>query len=211
MIAERIKEIRKGMEWAEISARSGASTLVGASKLNTDVRVDDVKELFRSMNWWKSIGDDNVRSMVLSAMSESHEFIRRTSELFTAILRSRDIPEMWRTAVLSVLYKGKGSRQDPSNSRGISLMPILAKAHEKILVDRIVVFLEANGCFDQNTNGSRKGRSAVDNAMLVQMAAELVILDGGKLLGVFLDDWTRGNVIPQLSGRGSCGRSWRRE
>jgi hypothetical protein len=60
--------------------------------------------------------------MVLSAMSESHEFIRRTSELFAAILRSRDIPEMWRTIVLSVLYKGKGSRQDPSNSRGIALM-----------------------------------------------------------------------------------------
>ena len=48
--------------------------------------------------------------------------------------------------------------------------------------------LEANGRFDQNTNGSRKGRSAVDNAMLVQMAAELVILGGGKLLGVFLDE-----------------------
>jgi hypothetical protein len=78
---------------AEISARSGASTLVGASKLNADVRTHDVKELFRSMNWWKSIGDDNVRSMVLSAMSESHEFISRTSELLTAILRSRDIPE----------------------------------------------------------------------------------------------------------------------
>jgi hypothetical protein len=64
----------------------------------------------------------------------------------------------------------------------------LAKAYEEILVDRIVVFLEANGRFDQNTNGSRKGRSAVGNAMLVQMAAELVILDGGKLLGVFLDE-----------------------
>jgi hypothetical protein len=110
-IAERVKEIRKGLEWwAEISARSGASTLVGASRLNADVRADDVRKLFRSLNWWKSIGDDNVRSMVLLAMSESHEFIHRTPELFTAILRSRDIPGMWRTIVLSVLYKGKGSK-----------------------------------------------------------------------------------------------------
>jgi hypothetical protein len=87
-----------------------------------------------------------------------------------AILRSRDISEMWRTIVLSVLYKGKGSRQGLSNSRGIALMSIMAKAYEKILVDRrIVVFLEANGRFDQNTNGSRMGRSAVDNAMLVHL------------------------------------------
>ena len=60
MIAERIKEIRRGLEWAEINARSGAITLVGASRLNADVRAGGVRKLFRSLNWWKSIGDDNV-------------------------------------------------------------------------------------------------------------------------------------------------------
>jgi hypothetical protein len=73
MTAERIKEIRKGMEWAEISqcAQCGASTLVGARRLNADMRADDVKGLFRSLNWWKSSGDDNVRSHSKSIPSKT--------------------------------------------------------------------------------------------------------------------------------------------
>jgi hypothetical protein len=49
------------------------------------------------------------------------------------------------------LYKGKGKKQDASNTRGIALLSILAKAYEKILVDRIIIFLEKNGQFDQNS------------------------------------------------------------
>ena len=89
---------------------------------------------------------------------------------------------------MAVLYKGKGPRQDPTNCRAIALLSILMKAYEKILVDRVIHFLEANGEFDQNTNGSRKHRSAVDNAMLILMAAEIVVMGGGKLIGAFLDE-----------------------
>jgi hypothetical protein len=54
------------------------------------------------------------------------------------------------------------------------------KAYEKNLVDRALKFLELHG--------SRKSRSAVDNAMLILMASEIVVLRGGKLLGTFLDE-----------------------
>jgi hypothetical protein len=75
----------------------------------------------------------------------------------------------------------------------------------------MVVFLEANGRFDQNTNGSRKGRSAVDNAMLVQMAAELVILEGRKLLGVLSYSFPGGYHVGALGGGGRgrhLARDW---
>ena len=140
--------------------------------MNRDITVDDVRSMFKSLNWWKSTGHDDIRAAVLGVMEGSDSFGQRTSELFTAILRSRDIPEQWRVVILTILYKGKGSRQDPSNCRAIALLSILMKAYEKILVDRALKFLELHGEFDQNTNGSRKSRSAVDNAMLILMASE---------------------------------------
>jgi hypothetical protein len=139
-----------------------------------------VSKLFKSLDWWKSTGFDDIRAAILAVMADSKEFEGRTGELFTSILRSRDVPRQWRVVIMAVLYKGKGPRQDPTNCRAISLLSILMKAYEKILVDRVIHFLEANGEFDQNTNGSRKHRSAVDNAMLILMAAEIVVMGGGK-------------------------------
>jgi hypothetical protein len=210
----QVAKLRSGITELTDSETQNPGKYKGVQALNADITPVEVVKLFGAMNWWKSIGHDEIRGSILSVLSASRAFAARTSELFTAILRSSDIPQQWRVVILTVLYKGKGVKQDASNTRGIALLSILAKAYEKILVDRIIIFLERNGQFDQNTNGLRKGRSAVDNAMLVMMAAEAVLLEGGRLLGAFLDERKcyptafRDGIMLALHQAGVTGDVW---
>ena len=43
--------------------------------------------------------------------------------------------EIWRSAVIVPLYKGKGERTECKNYRGISLLSVVGKIYAEILVD----------------------------------------------------------------------------
>ena len=46
------------------------------------------------------------------------------------------MPEDWRSAVIVVLYKGKGERTEYKNYRDISLLNVVGKLYAQILVDK---------------------------------------------------------------------------
>ena len=92
-ISRLVAKLRTGATWATDSEIKSPGTFKGVQALNADISYKEVVKLFGSMNWWTSVGHDDVRGSILSVLSESGAFVERTSELFTAILRSRDIPE----------------------------------------------------------------------------------------------------------------------
>ena len=47
------------------------------------------------------------------------------------------LPEDWRSAVIVLLYKGKGARNECKNYRGISLLSMVGKIYAGILIDRV--------------------------------------------------------------------------
>ena len=47
------------------------------------------------------------------------------------------VPEKRRSAVIVQLYKGKGERTECEIYRGISLLSVVGKINEEILVDRV--------------------------------------------------------------------------
>ena len=47
------------------------------------------------------------------------------------------VPEDWGSAVIVLLYKGKGERTECKNYRGISLLSMVGKIYVGILVERV--------------------------------------------------------------------------
>ena len=47
------------------------------------------------------------------------------------------VPEDWRSAVIVLLYKGKGERTEGKNDRGIILLSLVEKIDAGILVESI--------------------------------------------------------------------------
>ena len=48
------------------------------------------------------------------------------------------MPEDWRSAVIVPLYKGKGEMTKCKNYTGISLLSVVGKIYEGILIDRVL-------------------------------------------------------------------------
>ena len=67
------------------------------------------------------------------------------------VFESGVVPEDWRSAVIVPLYKGKGERTECSNYRGITLLSVVGKIHERILVDRVHKVTE--GLIDDEQEG----------------------------------------------------------
>ena len=47
------------------------------------------------------------------------------------------MPDEWKTAIVTPLFKNKGDSNDLNNYRGISILPPLCKVFEKLLAIRI--------------------------------------------------------------------------
>uniref|UniRef100_K7F0K2 Reverse transcriptase domain-containing protein n=1 Tax=Pelodiscus sinensis TaxID=13735 RepID=K7F0K2_PELSI len=72
------------------------------------------------------------------------------------------VPLDWRIANIVPIFK-KGEKSDPGNYRPVSLTSVVCKILEKILKEKVVRDIEANGNWDKLQHGFTKGRSCQTN------------------------------------------------
>ena len=91
-------------------------------------------------------------------------------DLFVKVWETNTIPCDWRTGVILPLYKGKGSKSDCGNHRGITLLSVPGKAFAHMLLERIKpLFLEKRR--PQQT-GFTPGRSTVDRILALSLISQ---------------------------------------
>ena len=78
--------------------------------------------------------------------------------IFNLSLQTGIFPQKWKIATVVPLFKG-AARDEVSNYRPISLLPLPGKILEKIVHRRISLFLENNNLLCKEQNGFRKSRS----------------------------------------------------
>ncbi len=79
------------------------------------------------------------------------------SIMFTNIFLSGIVPDSFKKADVTPLYKGKGKRTSSSSFRAIFSLSFLVKLFEKILYDKLLYYTHAS--LDQNQHGFRKFKS----------------------------------------------------
>lgn len=73
----------------------------------------------------------------------------------------KQIPNIWKDANVSALFKNKGARTDPSNYRPVSLTCIPCKICEKTVRDVLMKHMNDNNLFTNCQYGFREKRSCV--------------------------------------------------
>jgi len=111
------------------------------------------------------------------------------TKLFNLSLRTGIVPQDWRDANVSPLYK-KGSKNKPENYRPVSLTSIVGKMLESIIKDHMTEHLTRFQLIRSTQHGFTKGRSCLTNLlnffedvtkeMDVGNAIDLVYLDFSK-------------------------------
>ena len=98
--------------------------------------------IISKMKGKKSSGDDNISSKLIKSLKG--EIAYPLSLLINSSLESGIVPASMKIAKVLPLYKGK-DRQQLSNYRPISLLPVLSKVLEKVVHTNLCKFLNLNG------------------------------------------------------------------
>ena len=109
------------------------------------------------------------------------------TDLFNLCLSTGSIPDDWKVAFLTPIYKGKGSKSSLDNYRPISILSPISKVFENLLSIQLRQFFESNGIFSSSQFGFRKFLSCeiALNSILDRWG---IALDDRKyVIAIFLD------------------------
>ena len=88
--------------------------------------------------------------------------------IFNKIFILGYFPKTWSISMIKPLYKGKGSKMDPSKYRGVSLMSCMGKVFCSVMNNRLVKHLEERNEFQKEQIAFRKGYRTSDHIMVLQ-------------------------------------------
>lgn len=106
--------------------------------------------------------------------------------IFNTCLLTGTFPESMQRARVSVLFKS-GDKNDFSNYRPVSVLPVISKGLEKIICKRVSSFCDKHSILTERQFGFRRGMST-ELALLTQKEFILNGFENNKLtLGIFID------------------------
>ena len=133
------------------------------SKLKSiEITEEDVKNKLDKLKVGKSPGPDEIHPKFLYELR--NELVRPLTKLFTLSLNSGIIPQEWKDAVVTPLFK-KGNKSNVKNYRPVSLTSIVGKILESIMKDHIVEHLDKFHLIRSSQHGFTKGRSCLSNLL----------------------------------------------
>ena len=97
------------------------------------------------------------------------------AKLFNTILKSGIIPSSWCISFISPIYKNKGSKSDPDNYRGISLISCLGKLFTALINERLTTFINNNNIIGEEQAGFRSGYSTHDHIFALHSIIDLYL------------------------------------
>ncbi|KFV82338.1 RNA-directed DNA polymerase from mobile element jockey, partial [Struthio camelus australis] len=103
------------------------------------VEEDRVRDLLSKPDIHKSMGPDRMHPQVLRELADV--IARPLSIIFERSWRSGEVPEDWKKASVTPVFQ-KGKKEEPGNSRPVSLTSIPGKVMEQLLLEVITKHVE---------------------------------------------------------------------
>ena len=148
---------------------------------------DDVIRELRNINISKSQGPDGIHPKLLKGLEGNLNFVIAVTKLFQTCASSGKIPEQWKTANVTSIYK-KGSRKDALNYRPVSLTCIICKIYEKFIRRHILNFISNK--IDPSQHGFVERKSCLSN-LLECVESIIELLEEGAPVDVFYFDFCK--------------------
>jgi hypothetical protein len=115
---------------------------------------NEVSCIINSMKNSSSSGSDGITSSDLKTISE--EIIGTLVNLINTSFNEGKFPDCLKHAIITPIHKA-GPKNEQGNYRPISILSTLSKVLEKIIYNRLTIFLKGNGGIDSNQYGFQKG------------------------------------------------------
>lgn len=138
---------------------------------------EEVGDQLCIINSSKPLRPDGISPRILKGISSSIK--KPLTKLFNTSLRLRKLPDLWKIAQITPIFKNKGSAQQAANYRPISLTSSLCKLMEKILFKHLHNYMIDNNIIYKYQSGFQPGDSTLNQ--LVEIYNTIISsLDKGK-------------------------------
>ena len=131
--------------------------------------MQEVAQSVNNMRNSKSPGIDGIPAELLKYGGET--LLSRLHELITVVWEEEAVPQQWRDAKLTSIYKRKGDRAVCGNSRGISLLSVTGKVLGKIMLARLNKHIVDKVC-PESQCGFRRERGTIDMLFVARQLQE---------------------------------------
>ena len=109
------------------------------------------------------------------------------TKLFNIVLDTGIIPTKWTLGLIIPIYKNKGSRDDPNNYRGITILSCLGKLFTSVINSRLTSYLDATGLLGEEQAGFRANYSTTDHIFSLNSIIDIYLKHKKKLFCAFVD------------------------
>lgn len=155
----------------------------------TDVQ-NACKQLKKKSNQLNEIPYDFLKNVIAN-------LAKPLSKIFNSLFEEGTFPDYLKHAIVTPIYKGKGSRYDANSYRPISTLPLLSKLFEKILHNKMTCHIETNSLLNDRQFGFRKNRSCQSALSVFTADIHSAISKKSSKLGALYLDMKKGfDYIP---------------
>ena len=146
---------------------------------------ETVREKIKSMKISTSSGPDGLSTKFLVDYADYLSY--PLTRIFNLSIDSGQVPQGWRDANVTPIFKNKGSKSKPENYRPISLTSIPCKIMESIIRDRLVNHLTVHKLINSTQHGFMSNKSCTTNLLDFLERTTKIIDDGDPQDIIYLD------------------------
>lgn len=140
---------------------------------------EKIKETTTKLKNRKAPGLDNIHNELIKYGGE--ELLEELHTFYNKIATLKKIPEEWRKSITIPIFK-KGSKAEPKNYRGITLLSTVLKLLTKIIADEVT-----QTGISEEQQGFRQNRSTIDAIFILRQITEKSIEFNKTAFMCFID------------------------
>ena len=144
----------------------------------------DVEKLLKGLNVTKSTGCDNISAKFLK--DGANVVASPITYVINLSIQTSTVPMDFKTARVVPLYK-KGDKNNESNYRPVSILPVISKIFERIIYNQLNDFLCSHNLIYEYQSGFRRSYST-DTALTYLSDRIRLNMDAGLYTGIVLID-----------------------
>ena len=134
------------------------SSFLNPNKFSIDrFEISEVVDSLKALDENSAAGAVNIDTKIFKHCAD--QLGPTLTELFNLCLIKSEIPNEWKIAYVTPVYKSKGDKSDLNSYRPISVISPIAKVFETLVSKKMLVYLEGNNILHNSQYGFRPGRS----------------------------------------------------
>ena len=171
---------------------------------------EDIMDTMKNLEHKRATGPCKISNEMIQSGGKSWK--NSILRMMKIVYETEEIPEEWNKAFIKNIYKGKGSKKEMNNYRGIVLNSHLAKMFEKIIETKERETLQNMSEFQC---GARKGKSIREHHLTIRTIKDLAKVEKEEVTAVYFDiqkcfdKMVLKETMKELWLKGIKGKHWR--